>query len=544
MKFKTIAEAFNHYRTSTLEEIERRAAEIKKIVATDATADVDALNIELEGLSQAKQNVQSRAAGGQQNGFNPVAGAGMTFERRASYEATEGDVFNSAEYRSAFMKRLLGRKLNSFEEAAFNRAMTEQRADAYGTSGNVAAALPTQTLNEVISKARTMGGIMSVCRSFNVPSKIAIPVGTPAAAASWHTEGAAVDSAAPSVATVSFDGYEIMKQSQSARRQPLLIMITTAGTIRENIFDEMYATACNIVDGVFKDDTFLPILYELDSREEWTQPEAWQKANPALGTIKKIDDLQTKVARAQNNPNELRGLLVKDFNIKDTLSTAWLTYEDIDNAETFDLARFKNKFAIGGADLSKTLDLTCATLLMIDKDTGKRCVTQMYWIPEETLERRVAEEKIPYDKWRDRGLLRTCAGNTINYKDVTAWFLEMAAEYKIVPAWVYYDAWSARYWVEEMKASGFNMIPCIQGAKTLSLPMQNMGADLQAKRIVYNNHPILKWCLTNTGVKTDVNGNIVPVKNQAAKQRIDGMASLLDAYVGLTEKYEEYIRTL
>lgn len=321
-------------------------------------------------------------------------------------------------------------------------------------------------------------------------------------------------------------------------------MITTAGTIRENIFDEMYATACNIVDGVFKDDTFLPILYELDSREEWTQPEAWQKANPALGTIKKIDDLQTKVARAQNNPNELRGLLVKDFNIKDTLSTAWLTYEDIDNAETFDLARFKNKFAIGGADLSKTLDLTCATLLMIDKDTGKRCVTQMYWIPEETLERRVAEEKIPYDKWRDRGLLRTCAGNTINYKDVTAWFLEMAAEYKIVPAWVYYDAWSARYWVEEMKASGFNMIPCIQGAKTLSLPMQNMGADLQAKRIVYNNHPILKWCLTNTGVKTDVNGNIVPVKNQAAKQRIDGMASLLDAYVGLTEKYEEYIRTL
>ena len=87
--------------------------------------------------------------------------------------------------------------------------------------------------------------------------------------------------------------------------------------------------------------------------------------------------MKAKVARAQNNPNELRGLLVKDFNIKDTLSTAWLTYEDIDNAETFDLARFKNKFAIGGADLSKTLDLTCATLLMIDKDTGKRCVTQM-----------------------------------------------------------------------------------------------------------------------------------------------------------------------
>ena len=338
--------------------------------------------------------------------------------------------------------------------------------------------------------------------------------------------------------------YEVLKQSQSARRQPLLIMITTAGTGRECIFDEMYATACNIVDGVFKDDTFLPILYELDRREEWTQPEAWQKANPALGTIKKIDDLKTKIARAQNNPSELRGLLVKDFNVKDTLSTAWLNLEDIENPAKFDIARFENKFAIGGADLSKTLDLTCATLLMVDKETELRYVTQMYWIPEETLEKRVLEEKIPYDKWRDRGLLRTCAGNTIDYKDVTAWFIEMTQEYKIIPAWVYYDSWSARYWVEEMKANGFQMISCIQGAKTLSLPMQQLGADLQAKRIIYNDNPILKWCLTNTGVQTDRNGNIVPVKNQAAKQRIDGMASLLDAYVGLTEKYNEFISAL
>lgn len=338
--------------------------------------------------------------------------------------------------------------------------------------------------------------------------------------------------------------YEVLKQSQSARRQPLLIMITTAGTVRECIFDEMYATACNVVDGVFKDDTFLPILYELDSREEWTQPEAWQKANPALGTIKKLDDLKTKIARAQFNPNELRGVLVKDFNVRDTLSTAWLNFDDIKNPERFDLSRFRNKFAIGGVDLSKTLDLTCATLLMVDKQTETRYVTQMYWLPEETLEKRVVEEKIPYDKWRDRGLLRTCAGNTIDYKDVTAWFIEMINKYQIVPVWVYYDAWSARYWVEEMKANGFDMIPCRQGAKTLSLPMQQLGADLQAKRIVYNENPILEWCLTNTGVQEDRNGNIVPVKNQAAKQRIDGMASLLDAYVGLTDKYNEYLNAM
>lgn len=253
MKFKTIAEAFNHYRTASVEEIERRAAEIKGIISTDASADVDALNIELEGLAQAKENVQSRAAahGGQQHsGFNPIAGAGMSFERRASYEATEGDVLNSAEYRSAFMKRLLGRKLNSFEEAAFNRAMSEQRADTYATSANAAAVLPTQTLNEVISKARAMGGIMSVCRSFNVPSKIAIPVGTPLDAASWHGEGETVESGAPSVAAITFDGFEIMKVlSISVKVQSMSIAAFESYLVEELTNCVMACIANGLVNG-------------------------------------------------------------------------------------------------------------------------------------------------------------------------------------------------------------------------------------------------------------------------------------------------------
>ena len=254
MKFKTIAEAFNHYRTATLEEIERRAAEIKNTISTDAGADVNALNIELDGLAQAKENIKQRSGdpNGQQggSGFNPIAGAGMAFERRASYDATEGDVLNSAEYRSAFMKKLLGRKLNSFEEAAFNRAMNEQRADAFATSANAAAVLPTQTLNEVISKAREMGGIMSVCRSFNVPSKIAIPVGTPLTAANWHNEGAAVDSAAPSVATITFDGYEIMNVlSMSVKVQTMSIAAFESYLVEELTNCVMACIANALVNG-------------------------------------------------------------------------------------------------------------------------------------------------------------------------------------------------------------------------------------------------------------------------------------------------------
>ena len=334
--------------------------------------------------------------------------------------------------------------------------------------------------------------------------------------------------------------YEVMRQSQSARRQPLLVMITTAGTVRECIFDEMYEHACAVADGAVADDTFLPILYELDSRNEWTDPAAWIKANPSLGAIKKTDDLRIKVERAKQNPVDLPGVLCKEFNIRETVKTAWLSFEAINNTATFDLSDFRGAYCIGGVDLSITTDLTCASLLFMKRGEDTKYIAQMYWLPADRLQERVKQDKIPYDKWLARGLLRLCVGNTINYSDVTAWFMETVKEYELFPAWVYYDSYSARYFVEEMQMQGFNMVRCIQGAKTLSLPMQMLGADLQAHRVNYNNNPVLKWCLTNTGIQTDRNGNIVPVKNQSPRQRIDGTAALLDCYVGLYEHYNEF----
>lgn len=334
--------------------------------------------------------------------------------------------------------------------------------------------------------------------------------------------------------------YEVMRQSQSARRQPLMIMITTAGTVRECIFDDMYSYAAGVADGAITDPHFLPILYELDDRSEWTDPAAWIKANPALGAIKKLDDLTAKVERAKQNRNELSGVLCKEFNVRETVKTAWLSFDDINNETAFDLEAFRGAYCIGGVDLSITTDLTAASLLLMKRGDDRKYIVQMYWLPADRLAERVQQDKIPYDKWFDHGLLRLCAGNSINYSDVTAWFVETVKQYDLFPAWVYYDSYSARYFVEEMQMQGFNMVRCIQGAKTLSLPMQMLGADLQAHKVIYNNNPVLKWCLTNTGVQTDRNGNIVPIKNQSPKQRIDGTAALLDCYVGLYEHYTEY----
>ena len=122
-------------------------------------------------------------------------------------------VFDTKEYRSAFLKTLVGQQLNDVEKDAFNVGMkeAEKRSDEYNTSSNAAAVLPTTMLNEIIKKARTMGGLMSECRAFSVPTKIAIPIATPSSKAAWHTEGAAVETEKATVTNITFDGYEIIK---------------------------------------------------------------------------------------------------------------------------------------------------------------------------------------------------------------------------------------------------------------------------------------------------------------------------------------------
>lgn len=212
MKFKTIAEAFNYYRNHSVVDIEKRAAEIGQLIDKDPSADIESLNIELDGLKEVKKNIEERSQNpGTGTGFNPITG--MNFNQ--GNRLPEGDVFGSAEYRSAFFKSLLGQKLTDVETRTFNHAMdvinAEKRADAFNTTTDSAAVLPTATLNEVIKKARTMGGLLSVCRSFNIPSNISVPVGTPSNKANWHTEGAVVETEEVTTVNVTFGGYEIIK---------------------------------------------------------------------------------------------------------------------------------------------------------------------------------------------------------------------------------------------------------------------------------------------------------------------------------------------
>ena len=356
------------------------------------------------------------------------------------------------------------------------------------------------------------------------------------------THGGTIDELA---AIKNRDIYDLVKQSMSARLQPLLFCFSSNGFVRENIFDAQYEYASNVLNGTIKDKRFLPFIYELDFIEEWLIEEAWIKANPGLGTIKSIDKLRGYVDKAKNDPTFKPTVLVKDFNIPQSGTSTWLPFEWIVNESTYTMDEISHSYAIGGCDLSSVYDLTCATLVIRKPERDEIFVLQKYFIPQRKIDEELGTDtkRVPYKLWEEQGWIQINEGSQVDYSNVTKWFVEMVEKYDIRPLWICYDRALAGYWQEEMKGYGFEMEKTAQGAYTWSQPMKELGCALQEHKVNYNNNPLLRWCLANTGVKAlnkDGIESIQPVKLQKDR-RIDGMVSLLNAWVGYVKHYDEYI---
>lgn len=339
--------------------------------------------------------------------------------------------------------------------------------------------------------------------------------------------------------------YDVLRQGMKARKQPLIGCITTSGFRREGLYDNLHNYAVDVAKGNISDDRLLPVVYKLDSIDEWQNPHCWEKANPGLGTIKSTVQLADDVERAKNDASYLPTLLVKDFDMKQNETSAWLPMTAIINEEVADMDYLSHSYAIGGCDLSSTLDLTCATLLLQKPDDEKLYVLQQYFIPEAKAEavQTSGSQEAPYKLWAEKGWVTICEGASVDYHKVTEWFNQMVNEYDVRPLWVCYDRALAGYWQEEMAQTGYDMDKIAQGPFTWSYPMKSLEALLIEHKVVYQNNPVLRWCLCNTAKKsTNADGieSIQPVKIQQTR-RIDGMVSLLNAYTGYIKHQDEYI---
>ena len=347
--------------------------------------------------------------------------------------------------------------------------------------------------------------------------------------------------------------YDILKQATSVRDQSLISMITTAGFVRGGLFDDIYDHAVNVLEGISPDETFLPLIYELDNETEITNPKFWPKANPSLGVIKKWEYLTEQVQRMQSDRNVANTVKSKEFNIRGVENRAWLSFDDI-NVPNFytdeQLEQFRDSWVIGGFDLSRTGDMTSFTTLLPDKIKKKFVAITMYWITAKFYNERIADKKnkIPWQAWVGRGLVRISGTELINYHDIANYVNDNFRDNGWMYQFIHYDSYSAGYLIEEFVQMGYQRETCListpQGFKTLSVPMQLLAAHLKEKTLIYQNNPVTKWCFTNIELETDRNGNWMPKKlNDQRERKIDGAATILNCYVALSKNVDNYLET-
>lgn len=333
--------------------------------------------------------------------------------------------------------------------------------------------------------------------------------------------------------------YDAIKQSQSTKKEPLIFIISTEGKVVEGFLDNKLAYCKKMLKGEIEDERVLPWLYTQDSQEEiFRDKRTWQKSNPSLGTIKTYAYLEDIMNKAKNDLATRVTMLCKDFNIKQLESGTWLTFDELNNETKFNIEDLRDSYAIGGVDLSSTTDLT-ASVLLVKKDK-KMYVIPHFFMPKDVLEKRMQEDSVPYDIWVKKGYITLSDGSQNDFTKVTEWFQRMVWDYGIRPLWVGYDPWNSKYWIDEMDDAGFNMEKVRQGVYTLSEPMKQLEADLKNHIVIYDNNPVLKWCLANTQAKVDVNGNIQPTKLNSKYKRIDGAVALIIAYSVLSNYKKDY----
>ncbi|MBQ8427295.1 MAG: hypothetical protein IJX16_06015, partial [Clostridia bacterium] len=345
------------------------------------------------------------------------------------------------------------------------------------------------------------------------------------------------------------DLYDILYNGQISVRDPLFLMLTTKGYLREGLFDTEYKNSCDIIDGIIQDERKLSLLYELDNPNDWLNEDTWQQANPSIGTIMTYEALRNTVRTALDKPQSLNAVKVKHFNLGGVSGDAYFEYDVINNERTFDLKRFRGYDAIGGFDLSLTNDLTSFSTVFWDERQGEYCVDTMFWISS-SFYSKVSQDVRMGNVWRawvEQGYIRVAGVNSIDHKEIVKYVCSMVNKYHIRYRWIYYDAYAARYLVTDLHNEGFKEGDCLiraqQGSKTLSVPFQRLDAELRQKKVNYNNNPVMKWCLTNVAVEEDTrNKNLLPCKaGHNNMRKIDGFATLLNAFVGVTDHYNEFV---
>ena len=334
--------------------------------------------------------------------------------------------------------------------------------------------------------------------------------------------------------------YEVMTSALGARKQPLIISIATAGYVNDGIFDELFKRATAFLKGNSREKRLLPFIYMIDDIEKWDSIEELKKSNPNLGVSVSAEYYLEQIEIARNSISKKVEFMTKFCNIKQNSAVAWLDYWDVmkcvHEEKPLSLEDFKGCYCVGGIDLSRTTDLTAASIV-INRDGINHIFTRFY-MPQKRYEVAINEDNTPYNIYRDRGFLFISGENQVDYKDVYNWFIELVKVYKIKPLKIGYDRYSANYLVEDLKTAGFHTDDVYQGTN-LTPVLHEFEGNLKDGLFDFGDNSMLAAHLLNVAVDINLNDSrMKPVKIEK-RMRIDGAMSVFDALTMVSKYHNE-----
>ena len=334
--------------------------------------------------------------------------------------------------------------------------------------------------------------------------------------------------------------YEVMTSALGARKQPLIISIATAGYVNDGIFDELFKRATAFLKGNSREKRLLPFIYMIDDIEKWDSIEELKKSNPNLGVSVSVEYYLEQIEIARNSISKKVEFMTKFCNIKQNSAVAWLDYWDVmkcvHEEKPLSLEDFKGCYCVGGIDLSRTTDLTAASIV-INRDGINHIFTRFY-MPQKRYEVAINEDNTPYNIYRDRGFLFISGENQVDYKDVYNWFIELVKVYKIKPIKIGYDRYSANYLVEDLKTAGFHTDDVYQGTNLTPI-LHEFEGNLKDGLFDFGDNSMLAAHFLNVAVDINLNDSrMKPVKIEK-RMRIDGAMSVFDALTMVSKYHNE-----
>lgn len=319
-----------------------------------------------------------------------------------------------------------------------------------------------------------------------------------------------------------------MKSALGARRQPLIISISTAGYVNDGPYDDLMTRSTAFLLGSSDEKRLLPLLYIIDDIEKWDDIEELKKSNPNLGVSVSAEYYEEEIAIARLSLSKRAEFLTKYCNIKQSSTVAWLPFEVVDAVcgGEYSLEDFRGSYCVGGIDLSQTTDLT-ACCVVIEK-AGKLYTFCQFFMPANKIDELQEREGVPYRIYISQGLITPSGENYVDYNDCFAWFRRLVEEYEILPLQVGYDRYSAQYLVQQMQAYGFHMDDVFQG-ENLTPVIKETDGLLRDKALQLGTNNLLKAHFLNVAMKqNEETRKIRPVKIEA-RCHIDGFVAVIDA---------------